>query len=144
MEQSTLENYKGVFKVPASLFGAVELEVSAIDFTQNEGLKTIKMVIGCSVTCLINQYGLFVAAFVLIVAAVGRIFYSHISYKGKLEKLQKEKEKINRLIKDRQREYFTKGIMPAKSYKKNLSEYKTRLIQTEQEIMELKRKEEEE
>lgn len=144
LDQITLENYKGILKVPTNIFGAVDLQVNVTDSALNESVKTIKLVIGCSITCLIKQYGLFVAAIVLVALAIGRLFYSRLSFKGKLDKLQKEKMKINELIKDLQKDYFTKGIMPSSSYKKNLSEYKTRLIEVEQEIMGLKKKEESE
>jgi len=143
LEQITLEEFRGTFDVPSNILGAIEAEVNAIDSANNSGVKTLKMVIGCSITCFVRQYGLILAAFVIVILALGHIFYTHLSFKNKNERIKKERDKINSLIKDLQKDYFTKGVMPTASYKKNLSEYKSRLIQIEQEINELQKKEEE-
>lgn len=140
-EQITLDNFKADYTVPPNASGASEIQVTAKDFAENTGAAAVKIVVSCSATCLIRQYGLMAAAIILVTAALARIFYKNMSLKGKKEQLKKEEEKINNLIKDLQKDYFTKGVMPADSYKKNLSEYKSRSVQIEQELLELKRKE---
>lgn len=140
-EQVSLENFSLAYTIPANLSGAVEIEIKAVDDSQNTGFERQNLVVGCSLTCLIRQYGLITAAITVISIALARIFYSQLNTKGKRKKLEKEKEKINNLIKDLQKEYFIKGVMPANSYKKNISEYKSRLLQIEQELQEIIRKE---
>ncbi|MBI2598271.1 MAG: hypothetical protein HYW50_03685 [Candidatus Diapherotrites archaeon] len=141
LEQITLENFKGEYSIPSGASGALEIELKAVDFAQNSGIQKIKVVVGCSVTCIVRQYGLIAVAAVLIGFALTRIVLMHYGFKGRRKRLEKEKEKFENIIRDLQKEYFTKGVMPASSYKKNLSEYKSRLLQVEQELSDLKRKE---
>ena len=110
------------------------------DDAGNEGTKRIELVITCSITCLAKTYGLVVLVIILVLGVVSRLFYSKTKNALQLIQLKKDKEKTLDLIKNLQTEYFEKGIMPAMSYKKNLSNYKSKLIDLEEKIKQIEAK----
>jgi len=108
------------------------------DNAGNESEKRIELTITCSITCFMKSYGLIILVIILVVGVVAKLFYAKIQYSVQLITLQNEKEKTMELIKNLQKEYFGKAVMPASSYKSNLASYKAKLIELEEKIKRLK------
>jgi len=117
--------------------GNQTLIFSVTDNSGNKGEEKVNLVVTCSLTCMIKSYGLIVLVVVLLIIIFSKLFYAKIKYSLQLNSLKKEKEKNLQLIKNLQEEYFSKGIMPSKSYKSNLNLYKTRLIIAESKLKQL-------
>src|SRR3989344_427106 len=122
--------FAGMIEIEQS--GSLEVEITVDDQSENITTKTLNLVAGCSVTCLITNYGLYIIAVVLVGLVAFQLFVGKVSYGSELSKLEKEKQKNLELIVSLQKEYFSKGVMPANSYKKNLAEYKARLAELEE------------
>lgn len=124
--------------------GNQEIIIFAKDTQANQGQQKIPLVITCSFTCFLKNWGLIILVFVLVVGVVLRLFYKRITMGMQLSQLKTEKEKTIQLIKDLQGEYFGRGVMPSSSYKKNLTSYKSRLIELDEQIKQLSSRLEEE
>ncbi|MDO8634532.1 MAG: hypothetical protein Q7K34_04545 [archaeon] len=118
--------------------GATEAVVSAADSFGNSSEKKLSLVITCSPTCMVKQYGLLVLGVAVIIFVAGRAVLSRAREQNELTGLEKEKQKTLSLIKSLQSEYFGKGIMPASSYKKNLADYKEKIVEIGERIKNLK------
>lgn len=118
--------------------GSIDATINASDTFGNSSEKKLSLVITCSPTCLVKQYGLYFAGLLLIVFVIGRTILSKAKTQNDLVSLEKEKQKTLELIKSLQAEYFGKGVMPAASYKKNLAEYKEKIVEIEERIKNLK------
>jgi len=137
----TAENtFEGKFTAQSTSTGALELLLEAEDGAGNKGTALQKLVVGCSITCLAKNYGVFVLLALVVIAAVVTVLYSKLSSRNQLGKLQAERQKTLDLVKSLQEDYFGKGVMPSSSYKKNLSDYKAKLSEIEQKIADLKSK----
>ncbi len=110
------------------------------DTSGNIGEEKLELAITCSITCFAKSYGLIIAVVLLLAIVIGRLFYMKTKNSLELIQLKKEKEKAVELIKNLQREYFEKGVMPAPSYKRNLAMYKARLIDLDQKIKQAEKK----
>ena len=80
----------------------------------------------------------------MIVVAIGSIVLTKLSSSNQLSKLKEERQKTLDMIKSLQEDYFTKGVMPSSSYKKNLSDYTAKVAELEEKIAQLKSKKEQE
>ena len=118
--------------------GAIEATVTATDAYGNSSEKKLSLVITCSPTCLVKQYGLLFLGLAVIAFIVSRTILSKARKQNDLATLEKEKQKTLELIKSLQTEYFGRGIMPSASYKKNLAEYKEKIVEIEERIKNLK------
>ncbi|MAG18240.1 MAG: hypothetical protein CL944_02080 [Candidatus Diapherotrites archaeon] len=110
------------------------------DNAGNESEHKIELIVTCSATCMVKNYGLIVLVVVLVLGVVSKLFYTKINYSVQLLKLKNEKAKTTELIKDLQREYFEKAVMPAKSYKSNMATYKSKLIELDEKIKQMEHK----
>lgn len=119
--------------------GTTTISLSAEDDAGNKGNKTIDLVITCSLGCLMTTYGIYVLAFLVIGGIILAAFYGRITHGVRLRVLQKERKKTFDLIKALQKEYFDKGVMPYRSYKKNLADYQTRIAELDEKIKNLKK-----
>jgi len=110
------------------------------DSAGNESEHKIELIITCSATCLIKNYGLIVLVIILVLGVVSKLFYTKINYSIQLLRLKSEKAKTTELIKDLQREYFEKAVMPATSYKRNMAIYKSKLIELDEKVKQMESK----
>lgn len=139
----TAENtFEGKFNAPSTQTGTLEIAFNVEDGFGNDGATVQKIVVGCSITCLARNYGIFVLLALVIAAAAVSVFYAKIHSGNELAKMQEERQKTLEMIRSLQSDYFTKGVMPSSSYKRNLSDYKARLAEIDQKIAELKSKKE--
>ena len=136
--------YEGKFTAPSTQSGTLELLFEVEDGAGNKGTQVSKLVIGCSITCLAKNYGLFVLLAIIIIIAVGGFIFTKVNTSNQLGKFEEEKRKTLELIKSLQEDYFTKGVMPSSSYKKNLSDYKAKVAELEEKIAQLKSRREQE
>ena len=136
--------FEGKFTAPSTQSGTLALVMQAEDQAGNKGTQVSKLVIGCSVTCLAKNYGLFALLAIVIVVAIGSIVLTKLSSSNQLSKLKEERQKTLDMIKSLQEDYFTKGVMPSSSYKKNLSDYTAKVAELEEKIAQLKSKKEQE
>lgn len=140
-EQVPLEiNSKGEFILSynAKTSGNQIMTLYVKDFAGNEGKEKLEISITCSITCYMKSYGLLILVIALVVGVIARLFYSKTKNSLELSSLEKEKNKTIQLIKNLQKEYFERAVMPSLSYKRNLASYKARLIELEQKIKQLK------
>ncbi|MCR4369198.1 MAG: hypothetical protein NUV67_04805 [archaeon] len=124
--------------------GSQTVTIRAEDLAGNFGSSQASLVISCSVTCFAKQYGLIILVVLLVGAVATRLFYTRAKLSLDLVSAKREREKAMGLIKNLQEEYFSKGVMPASSYKENLASYKARIIELDEKIRELEKKAEEE
>lgn len=133
---------ENIFETSISLssagLGVTEAVVSASDSFGNSSEKKLVIVITCSLTCMVKQYGPLVAGIVFVIFVGGHAVLSGARKKNKLADLEKEKQKTLEMIKSMQSEYFGKGTMPGSFYKKNLADYNAKIVEIEERIKNLK------
>ncbi|MCR4335097.1 MAG: hypothetical protein NUV57_01015 [archaeon] len=110
------------------------------DNAGNESEHKIELIVTCSATCLLKNYGLIVLVIILVSGVIVKLFYTKINYSVQLLSLKNEKAKTTELIKDLQREYFEKAVMPATSYKNNMATYKSKVIELDEKIRQMENK----
>ncbi|GEM_PF-3443795 len=134
--------FSGEFELKQYNIGSVEAVITASDPFGNEQAKTVNLVAGCSPTCLLSQYGLIALGLILAAFVVGRFVLRRTNYASELKKLKLEKEKTLQLIQSLQKEYFSKGVMPAASYKENLAKYRSKTVEIDEKIKNLQKEKE--
>ena len=106
--------------------------ITASDEADNSGTRTINITFTCSPLCLVQTYGVYVLVVLVIILSFFALFYSRIKLHIDLTNVRSEKKKSVRLIRELQKEYFSKGVMSAVSYKRALAEYKAKIVEFEQ------------
>ena len=106
--------------------------ITASDEADNSGTRTINITFTCSPLCLVQSYGVYVLVVLVIILSFFALFYSRIKLHIDLTNVRSEKKKSVRLIRELQKEYFSKGVMSAVSYKRALAEYKAKIVEFEQ------------
>ncbi|PIN85311.1 MAG: hypothetical protein COV47_02835 [Candidatus Diapherotrites archaeon CG11_big_fil_rev_8_21_14_0_20_37_9] len=120
--------------------GNIDARIIATDTAGNESQYSVQVTVTCPITCFLKNWGLIILVFVLVVAIITRLFYHKTKLNLELMRLKSEKEKTTQLIKNLQLEYFGKGIMPSSSYKSNLLNYKSKLIEIDEQLNQLQKK----
>ncbi|MFH1255973.1 MAG: hypothetical protein V1494_01640 [Candidatus Diapherotrites archaeon] len=141
--QQVDENFfAGSYEPRGEDFGEIAIVFSATDEAGNTG-ETLKTVITTNYWgwFLKNNLLFFVVAIVLAVL-LARFFYSGAKYSIMGSRLKNEKTQTEELIKSLQREYFEKGVMPAGTYKENLSKLKAKLTELDARIADMEALEE--
>lgn len=130
-------NYSGVLKTTGGDEGAIGIEISAVDNAGNSGSATVNAVATGWAEWFVSTYAIYIIALVAALAFVAARLYGKARSVNELDALRAELGKNSELIKSLQDEYFKKGVMPAKAYRKMLSEYKIRMTRAEERIGEL-------
>ncbi len=120
--------------------GSVQANIVVEDEFGNSGSTTLDMVAGCSVTCLLANYGLIALTAIVIIFIFARLVFSKTSYHLEIKKLEAEKEKNLELIKNLQSNYFAKGTINPDNYRKDLAQYKEKISELEEKISKMKNK----
>ncbi|MFH1225153.1 MAG: hypothetical protein V1676_05105 [Candidatus Diapherotrites archaeon] len=130
-------DYSGVLMTVGGDEGAMGIEIRAADSAGNSGSAIVNAVATGWAEWFVSTYAAYIIALVAALAFIAARIYGRAKRGGELESLEAEWAKNSELMKSLQDEYFRKGIMPAKAYKKMLAEYKARITRIEERIEEL-------
>ncbi len=117
--------------------GSVSIRFFASDIAGNTGQITKNIVATGQIGCFLRDNWIYFIVIIVIVVTVGMFAYSALSHNLKVRLLKNDREKTMNLVKSLQEDYFTKGVMPAASYKKNLTKYQAKINELDKKIKDL-------
>ncbi|MFH1587053.1 MAG: hypothetical protein ABID38_04310 [Candidatus Diapherotrites archaeon] len=117
--------------------GSVSIRFFASDTAGNSGQATKNIVATGQIGCFLRDNWIYILVIIVLVVTVSLFAYSRLSHNLKTKLLKNERDKTMNLIKSLQEDYFTKGVMPAISYKKNLAKYQAKINELDKKIKDL-------